>query len=45
MSETFYIFTDGASKGNPGRAGWGVVIITPHNKTIELGGFFSACNQ
>jgi ribonuclease HI len=32
------IYTDGAARGNPGPAGWGVVIM--HNdKTIELGGF------
>src|SRR3989344_8812806 len=41
------IYTDGAAKGNPGKAGWGVVIIF-HNdklkveseklKVIEIGG-------
>jgi ribonuclease HI len=31
------IYTDGAARGNPGRAGWGVVII--HGKDIfEIGG-------
>jgi ribonuclease HI len=31
------IYTDGASRGNPGPGGWGAVIITPE-KVIELGG-------
>jgi ribonuclease HI len=38
MAETIQIFTDGASKGNPGRGGYGVVIS--HDATVtELGGF------
>lgn len=32
-----YIFTDGASKGNPGPGGWGAVIDSPE-KIIEIGG-------
>lgn len=31
------IYTDGASRGNPGPGGWGA-IITYDNKVIELGG-------
>ncbi|HYD90907.1 MAG TPA: ribonuclease HI [Flavobacterium sp.] len=31
------IYTDGAAKGNPGRAGWGAVFITGQ-KTFEIGG-------
>lgn len=31
------VFTDGASRGNPGPGGWGVVI-SDGNKVIELGG-------
>ncbi|MEQ1625483.1 MAG: ribonuclease HI [Sediminibacterium sp.] len=31
------IYTDGSARGNPGLAGWGVVILYG-NKTIELGG-------
>ncbi len=31
------IFTDGASRGNPGRGGWGSVVILDE-KVIELGG-------
>jgi len=33
------IFTDGASKGNPGPGGFGAVIMIPDNKVTELGGF------
>jgi len=37
MTNTITIFTDGASKGNPGRGGYGVVIVD--NDTVtELGG-------
>jgi ribonuclease HI len=32
------VFTDGASKGNPGPGGWGVVIVTPDGHVTELGG-------
>ena len=38
MFETVQIFTDGASKGNPGRGGYGVVISQAQTVT-ELGGF------
>ncbi|MDD4989319.1 MAG: ribonuclease HI [Candidatus Pacebacteria bacterium] len=31
------IFTDGASKGNPGPGGWGAVLVLD-NKVVELGG-------
>lgn len=32
-----YIFTDGASKGNPGPGGWGALIVT-EKSVLELGG-------
>lgn len=34
------IYTDGAARGNPGRAGWGAVIMFHHDKlkVIEIGG-------
>jgi ribonuclease HI len=32
------VFTDGAASGNPGPGGWGVVIVTPDDRVIELGG-------
>ena len=31
-------FCDGASKGNPGPGGWGVVIVRPDGLVTELGG-------
>ncbi len=35
------IYTDGAARNNPGRAGWGVVIVdTVQSHVVELGGFF-----
>lgn len=39
MSEQpIVVFTDGASKGNPGPGGWGVIIVTPDGHVRELGG-------
>lgn len=39
MSEQpIVVFTDGASKRNPGPGGWGVVIVTPDGHVTELGG-------
>lgn len=33
------VYTDGSARGNPGRAGWGVVIVDTERKyVIELGG-------
>lgn len=32
------VFTDGASKGNPGPGGWGVILATPNSHIRELGG-------
>jgi len=32
-------YTDGASSGNPGPAGWGVVIFLNQESVVELGGF------
>ena len=32
------VFTDGASKGNPGPGGWGVIIVWPDGRVTELGG-------
>ena len=31
------IYTDGAAKGNPGKAGWGVIFLV-NDKVIEIGG-------
>jgi len=32
------VFTDGATKGNPGPGGWGAVLVTPDGQVTELGG-------
>lgn len=32
------IFTDGASRGNPGPGGWGTLIVDGKGKVVELGG-------
>jgi ribonuclease HI len=32
-----HIFTDGSSRGNPGRGGWGAIVISS-NKVVEMGG-------
>lgn len=32
------IFTDGASKGNPGPGGWGAIVVLPEGQVVELGG-------
>ncbi len=37
-SREIKIFTDGASKGNPGPGGWGSIVIIG-NKVYELGGY------
>ena len=39
MSERpIVVFSDGATKGNPGPGGWGVAIVTPAGQVTELGG-------
>ena len=40
MKEKIIIYTDGAAKGNPGNAGWAVVILDNGGKDVmhELGG-------
>lgn len=32
------IFSDGATKGNPGPGGWGAIVVTPDGQVTELGG-------
>ncbi len=39
MTKSIIIFTDGASKGNPGPGACGVVIVLPEGKVVELGNF------
>lgn len=36
--DSILVFTDGACSGNPGRGGWGAVIVLPAGEVIELGG-------
>lgn len=37
LNEKVIIYTDGAARGNPGKAGWGTVFIIG-DKIIEIGG-------
>ena len=37
-AQPIVVFTDGASKRNPGPGGWGVVIVTPDGHVTERGG-------
>jgi len=37
MKNEIIVYTDGSSKGNPGKGGWGVVIIL-NGRVFELGG-------
>jgi ribonuclease HI len=36
--QSIVVFSDGATKGNPGPGGWGTVIVTPDGQVTELGG-------
>lgn len=36
--ETIKIYTDGAARGNPGRAGWGAVFLRGNEVFFEMGG-------
>jgi ribonuclease HI len=38
MQDKIIIFSDGASKGNPGPGGYGCVVVLPTGKVVELGG-------
>ena len=38
LQKKIVIFTDGASKGNPGPGGWGCLIVYPNGKVREFGG-------
>jgi ribonuclease HI len=40
MKKTFYLYTDGASRSNPGEAGIGFVLYNNEKKIINEGGFF-----
>ena len=36
--QSIIVFTDGASKRNPGPGGWGVIIVGPDRRVTEMGG-------
>jgi len=38
MKNEIIIFTDGASRGNPGPGGWGSIVVVDKKEVIELGG-------
>ena len=38
MGNIVYIFTDGACRGNPGKGGWGAVILIPNKEPVHLHG-------
>lgn len=38
MKDEILIWSDGASRGNPGQGGWGVVIVSQEKEVVELGG-------
>lgn len=38
MNKTIEIYTDGSSLGNPGRGGWGAVVVEKEKIIEELGG-------
>ncbi len=38
MTDTIFIYSDGACSGNPGPGGWSAVLIFPENFVRELGG-------
>lgn len=37
-SQSILIYCDGACSGNPGRGGWGAIVVLPEGKVQELGG-------
>lgn len=39
MENNIIIFTDGSALGNPGKAGWGAIIISNKKNILEMGGF------
>ncbi|NRA66457.1 MAG: ribonuclease HI [Pseudobacteriovorax sp.] len=46
LKEHILLFTDGASKGNPGPGGWGAILVFPEGQIKELGdGFRQVTNN
>lgn len=38
MSKGIVIYTDGAARGNPGKAGWGILVLDGGKEVFESGG-------
>ncbi len=36
--KSILVYSDGACSGNPGRGGWGTVVVKPEGEILELGG-------
>ncbi len=45
MTATIEIFTDGACRGNPGRGGWGVLLICGDRRKTMHGGAHATTNN
>lgn len=46
MTKTVEIYTDGACRGNPGRGGWGALLIAGrHRKTLHGGEYDTTNNR
>ena len=45
MSEKIIIYTDGACSGNPGRGGWGAVLISNNNEEYLSGNCIMTTNN
>ncbi len=45
MSEKVIIYTDGACSGNPGKGGWGALLISGENRREIYGGELSTTNN
>lgn len=42
LDGSIIVFTDGASKGNPGLGGWGAIIANPEGQVVECGRGYQA---
>ncbi|MEN9698428.1 MAG: hypothetical protein RL448_383, partial [Actinomycetota bacterium] len=45
MSRNFVIFADGGSRGNPGPAGYGCVVLENNKVVIELAEFIGTATN
>ena len=44
-ADTIYIYSDGACKGNPGRGGWGALLVTDGHRKEICGGEANTTNN